>query len=127
MDPISLVVGALAAGAATGLTETATGAVKDAYAGLRGLVSRLFMDRPTGKAALEEHEQNPQLRAALAAELEKAGAASDQEIIAAAQRVLAAVGPQSSKYLIDLRNAQVGLVGDHNTQTVTFGDPPRRL
>lgn len=39
MDPISLIMGALAAGAASGLGDSATGAVKDAYAGLRDLVA----------------------------------------------------------------------------------------
>jgi hypothetical protein len=38
MDPVSLVVAALAAGAASGVGETASDAVRDAYAGLKELV-----------------------------------------------------------------------------------------
>lgn len=45
MDPISLIVGALASGAASGLTDSATAAVKDAYAGLRDLVRRRLAGR----------------------------------------------------------------------------------
>lgn len=33
-------------------------------------------------------------------------------------------GSQDGKYRLDLRGAQVGQVGDHNTQTVTFTSPP---
>ena len=40
MDPITLIVTALAAGAASGAAEAASAAVKDAYAGLKALVAR---------------------------------------------------------------------------------------
>ena len=42
MDPITLIVAALAAGAAAGLGDTASQAIKDAYAGLKGLIKRRF-------------------------------------------------------------------------------------
>src|ERR1700722_6846176 len=40
MDPVTLIVAALVAGAAAGLKDTASSAIKDAYNGLRGLVLR---------------------------------------------------------------------------------------
>ena len=40
MDPITLIVTALAAGAALGITDTASSAIKDAYAGLKALVKK---------------------------------------------------------------------------------------
>ena len=40
MDPITLIVTALAAGAALGVTDTASQTVKDAYAGLKALVRK---------------------------------------------------------------------------------------
>ena len=40
MDPITLIVTALAAGAATGITDATSSAVKDAYTGLKALVSK---------------------------------------------------------------------------------------
>lgn len=130
MDPLSLIVGALAAGAAAGLTDTAAGAVKDAYASLQYLVRRRFSGRRVAQTALEEHEKAPQVwQAPLSAELAAVGADTDAQIIVAAQRVMALVdeaGSASGKYLVDLRGAQGVQVGDHNTQTNTFTDPPAR-
>lgn len=130
MEPISLIVGALAAGAATGLTDTATGAVKDAFAGLRDLVRRRLAGRRAAETVLAEHERAPQVwQAPLSAELVAVGADTDAHIIAAAQRVMALVdeaGSAAGKYLVDLRGAQGVQVGDHNTQTNTFTAPPGR-
>lgn len=130
MDPISLIMGALVAGAASGLADTATGAVKDAYAGLRDLVWRRVAGRSAAQTALEEHERAPEVwQAPLSAELVAVGADTDAQIVAAAQRVMALVdeaGSASGKYLVDLRGAQGVQVGDHNTQTNTFTNPPAR-
>jgi hypothetical protein len=130
MDPISMIVGALVAGAASGLKDSATGAVKDAYEGLRDLVRRRFVGRRVAETALSEHEKAPQVWAApLSAELAAVGADTDAQIIAAAQRVMALVdeaGSRSGKYLVDLRGAQGVQVGDRNTQTNTFTISPTR-
>ncbi len=92
MNPSSIIVGALAAGAATGLTDTATTAVKDAYTGLRELVRRRFAAVPAAETALVELEKAPEVwQAPLAAALQVTGAHSDEHIIKAAQRVLALV------------------------------------
>src|SRR5919106_1230602 len=99
-----MIVGALAAGAVTGLTDTATTALKDAYAGLRELVRRRFAARPVAEMALVEHEKAPEVwQVPLAAELEATGAGGDEQIIAAAQRVLALVeqsGTPVNRYLV---------------------------
>ncbi|MGH4015183.1 MAG: hypothetical protein ACRDSL_14930 [Pseudonocardiaceae bacterium] len=128
MDPISLIMGALAAGAASGLADTATGAVKDAYAGLRDLVWRRVEGRRVARTALEEHRRAPQAwQVPLSAELVAVGADTDAQIVAAAQRVMALVdeaGSAAGKYVVDLRGAQGAQVGDHNTQTNTFTSPP---
>jgi hypothetical protein len=129
VDPVSLIVGALAAGASKGVTETATTAVKDAYALLRRLVGRLFQGRPVAEAVLNEHAKDPDgpYQDTLKAELNRAGAGADPQLVAAARELLEAVDPdgaRSGKYALDLRGAQVGSVGDHNTNTITFGTPP---
>ena len=47
MDPVSLIVTALAASAVAGAQNTATEAVKDAYTGLKELLRHRFaIDRP---------------------------------------------------------------------------------
>ena len=48
MDPITLIVTALAAGAASALQDGASAVVKDAYARLKALVSKRFACRPRG-------------------------------------------------------------------------------
>ena len=131
MEPVSLIVGALAAGASTGLTEAATTAVKDAYGTLKGLVQRLFQGKPVAEAVLDEHAKDPDgpYQDTLKAELERAGADADPEIVAAARAVLEAADPEGAKagkYALDLRGAQVGSIGDHNTNTISFGTPPAR-
>jgi hypothetical protein len=85
MEPISLIVGALAAGTAAGLMDSAAGAVKDAYVGLRDLVRRRFAGRKAAETVLAEHEKAPHVwHAPLSAELSAVGADTDAQIIAAA-------------------------------------------
>jgi RIP homotypic interaction motif len=125
MDPVTLIVTALAAGAASALQDGASAAVKDAYARLRALVERRFANRPKGELVLTEHEAAPQTwEAPLAAELSAAGAEQDVALVAAAQALMRLVdeaGSRSGKYLVAVRDSQGVQIGDHNTQTNTFG------
>ena len=59
LDPITLIVTALAAGAALGVTDAASSAVKDAYAGLKALVRKRFAGRPDAELVLAKHETAP--------------------------------------------------------------------
>ena len=89
MDPVTLIVTALAAGAASALQDGASAAVKDAYARLRARVERRFANRPKGELVLAEHEAAPQTwEAPLAAELSAAGAERDVALVAAAQALM---------------------------------------
>jgi hypothetical protein len=54
MDPITIIVTALAAGAAAGLKPTAEQAIKDAYAGIKVLMLRKYET-----LSLEALEQKP--------------------------------------------------------------------
>jgi hypothetical protein len=129
MDPVSLIVGALAVGAAAGLPDTAGTAVWDAYQGLRDLVRHRFTDRPTAEVALAEHEKAPEIwQQPLIVELELAGACCDEAIIAAAQQVMGlvdAAGARAGKYAVNLQGAQGAQARDGNFQSNTFTDPPR--
>jgi hypothetical protein len=60
MDPITLMVTALAAGATSGVTDTLASAVKDAYANLVALVKKRFAGRPDAELVLARHEKAPQ-------------------------------------------------------------------
>ena len=125
MEAVTLIVTALAAGAAEALKDGAAEAVKGAYARLKLLVSGRFEGRPKAELVLARYEGSPQtLQAPLAAQLSEVGADADQELIAAAQALMSlvdAAGSQSGKYVVDVRGAQGVQVGDRNTQTNTFG------
>ena len=86
MDPVTLIVTALAAGATTALQDGVSATVKDAYARLKALVTKQFADRPKAELVLAEHAAAPQTwEAPLAAELSAVGAERDADLVAAAQ------------------------------------------
>jgi hypothetical protein len=128
VDPVTLLVTALAAGAAAGIGDTASTAVKDAYAKLKALVAARFAGNQSRKVALVEHEKQPEIwRRPLTQAVTDSGATTDPVVIEAAQRLLALLdeaGAQTGKYAVDVRGAQGVQVGDRNTQTNTFTNPP---
>ncbi len=131
MDPITLVVAALAAGASSGIAGVASETIRDAYSALKKLViGRLSqVDGPVPPASLVAgHEANPETyQAPLEAELRASGAESDVDVVAAARRLMALVDPEGTavgKYTVDLRGATGVQVGDHGTMTVNVTPPP---
>lgn len=128
MDPITLIVTALAAGAVSGITESASSAVRDAYASLKALARKRLTDRPDAELVLARHEQAPETwQAPLAAVLGEAGADRDTDLVAAAQALLRLVdtaGARAGKYTVDVRGAQGVQVGDRNRQDNVFHAPP---
>jgi hypothetical protein len=131
MDPITLIVTALAAGAAIGMRDTASSAVKDAYTGLKALVRKRLGGRPDGELVLDRHEQAPETwRAPLIAELDQAGAGNDSALVTAAEALMRLVdeaGARAGKYTVDVRGATGVQIGDRNTQHNVFGAPPGGL
>ncbi|MFD3427265.1 hypothetical protein [Nocardia fluminea] len=90
MDPVTaVVVSAIAAGAGAGTGDTAAQVIKDAYTGLKNLISRKFGD--VDVAGLERKPDSDSKRASLAEDLEDAGAAGDTELAAAAAVLLETV------------------------------------
>jgi hypothetical protein len=130
MEPVTLIVTALAAGAALGLKDAASGAVKDAYGSLKTLVTRRLAGRRDAGLVLARHEEAPQAwEGPLAAELTAAGAADDADLVAAAQALMTLVdqaGYRAGKYAVQVQSSQGVQVGDHNTQHNVFGAPPDR-
>jgi hypothetical protein len=99
--------------------------VKDAYAGLKGLIQRRFHGRNEAEVALAQHEAKPEAWAsALREELAQAGADRDEEILEAARRLMTLVDPPGSaagKYRIEFTAPVQGPIsGDYNTITQTF-------
>ena len=130
MDPVTLIVTALAAGAASALQDATSSGVKDAYARLKALVKKRFTGHADAELVLARHEADPQTwEAPLNAELSAAGASGDSDLIAAAQALMSlvdAAGSCAGKYTVDVRASQGVQVGDHNIQHNTFNNPAGR-
>jgi hypothetical protein len=128
MDPVTLIVTALAAGAGLGLKDTTSAAIKDAYGSLKALVARRLTGRRDGELILVRHAEAPEAwEAPMATELTAAGAAHDAGLVAAAQALMSLVdevGSRSGKYAVQVHDAQGVQVGDHNTQHNVFGALP---
>ena len=130
MDSVSLIEAALVAGAAAGAKATTSQAVKEAYTGLKTLLSRLFAEKPHAQAILDEHETDPETyEKPLKNLLADAHADQDAELLAAAERVMALVQPQQigiGKYTIQNTGTVQGQnIGDNQQIKQQFGNPPK--
>ena len=75
VDLVSLIVAALAVGAAAGFRDTASAAVKDAYESVKALTRKRLAERRDGELVLARHAEAPKTwEGPLAAELSAAGA-----------------------------------------------------
>jgi hypothetical protein len=112
MDPITQIVTALVAGAASGTADAASSAVKEAYARLKALVAKRLGGRPNAELVLTRHEEAPEVwRAPLIAELADAGADRDLDLVRAARALMTLVdeaGARAGKYTVreDRQKAQ---------------------
>jgi hypothetical protein len=128
MEPITLIVTALAAGSSAGvidaLKDNVTETAKAAYAKLRGLARKRVAGQPDGQLILERHEAAPQKwEAMLTDELTAAGAANDAELMAAAKALMELIdqaGAKSGKYNVTVKDSKGVQVGDGNVQVNRF-------
>jgi hypothetical protein len=119
---------ALAAGAGAGALDALKDDVKEtaraAYAKLRGLTGKRVSGRPHGELALAEYGSAPQKwEGLLAAELTEAGAAQDDDLVAAARAFLDLAdqsGAKSGKYNVTIKDSTGFQVGDRNVQVNRF-------
>jgi hypothetical protein len=120
MEPISLILAALLAGAA----KAAGDAVPDAYKGLKTLIKRKFDSQGKSDLAtiLDKYEEKPEkTKPLLEDELIEVGADKDEEIIKAAQELLKQIKPEESasgKYKINVAGDIKGIVGDITGGTI---------
>src|SRR6266566_3615302 len=126
MDPVNVVLAALAAGAATAAKDTASQAVKDAYSGLRALVKNRFEKKPQAEVALAEYEKDQDTwQKPLQKSLVETGADQDEAIVQQAQQVLKLVNPQQAsqgKYNVQIGEGKGIVIGDHAQVTQTFDE-----
>jgi hypothetical protein len=127
MDPVSLIIAALATGAVAAAKDTASQVVKDTYQGLKVLIQRKFAGKPDAESTLAKYENKPEVyREPLRDELNQATADKDEELIKAAQKLMALLDPKQAakgKYNVQVSGNVYGLVqGDHQNVTMNFGD-----
>ena len=91
MEPISLIVTALAAGAAAAAKPVATKAVTDAYAGLKRIVQNRYAAARDSVEHLEKAPDEQPRRDGVAEELATTTAATDTGLVQQAQAVIEAV------------------------------------
>ena len=125
MEPVSILLAALAAGALAAATDTASQAVKDAYAGFKALVQKHFVDKASAKTALAEYEKDADTwEKPLQKALIEAGVDKDEAIIQRAQQVLKLTNPQQTaegKYNVQIGEAKGTVIGDNAHVTQHFG------
>ena len=125
MEPITLIVTALAFGA----TEMSKGALsevgKDAYSILKALLQKHFVGNEEAEHALIHHDKKPEIYAKpLEAALQQAKVEQDAEVLKQAKVLLAAADPTGTaqgKYNISVSGGQGNQFGDGNAQTNNFG------
>jgi len=127
MDPISVLLAALAAGAAAATKDTASQAMKDAYAGLKALVKKRFEKKPQAEMALAEYEKDPDTwHKPLQKSLVETEADRDEAIVRQAELLLKLVNPQQAsqgKYNVQIGDGKGIVIGDNPQVTQTFGEP----
>jgi hypothetical protein len=140
MDPITIIVSALVAGATAGITSVAEQGVKESYNKLKELIQRKFGDKGDTLSAVEQVEKKPESsgrQQVLMEELADAGAGQDAQVLQAAQDLLALLQPDSSQQAVADRGAAAATgrgaaqVGDGNIAltgdiqgAVTIGQTP---
>jgi len=115
MDPLTLaIIGAISAGAMSGLTDVGKKAVTDAYEGLKGLLKQKFganSDVVEAVAKLEAKPESAGWKETLGDEIKKAGADQDADLIAVAEALLDKIkdlpgGEQNIQSIVGNYNAQ---------------------
>jgi len=89
MDAVSVIVSALASGAAAVLKPTAEKAIKDAYAGLKSIIQRKYSG--VDLSPIENKPASRSKRESVAEDLVDAGATGDQELLDLAKALIDAV------------------------------------
>ena len=130
MEPTTLIISALTAGATTALSETAGTAIKDAYQALIALLKKKFTDDPKAKVALESHAEDPKTwQKPLEKSLKESGAVKDKEIIEISKKIIAIAqtANSTSKYNVKIEGDVQGFVqGDGAKVTMNFNKPERK-
>lgn len=126
MDPLTIIVAALSAGAAAAAKDTASQAVKDAYAGLKSIIQKRFADKSKPELVLKQHESDPETwEKPLRKTLEDAKTDQDPQVLESAQKLLELVHPEQhaqGQFNVQTTGTVQGQqIGNFGTQSNVFG------
>ncbi|AFZ13497.1 hypothetical protein Cri9333_2639 [Crinalium epipsammum PCC 9333] len=115
MEPISVIIAALGAGAIAAAKDTAGTAVKDAYQTLKTLIKKKFVEqgKEDDSNIVDKHEKKPDSAAVkelLKEELSDVGVDQDEKILKAAEEIMKKEDPEGFKE------------GKYNTNVTVQGD-----
>jgi len=133
MNPIPLILTALASGALLIAKETASEAIRDVYHGLKKLVQRKVAGKQDAGHVLTRYEQSPESwRIPLESMLTEAAADKDEEIIKTAQKLMALMNPKKAamgEYDVQIHGSVQEVIAfvirDGEQHRVPFLVPPR--
>ena len=115
---LELMIAALVAGAVAGLTGVATDAIKDAYAGLKGMLASKFGKTKGAIDALEDDPKDEDAQKLVTKRLTEANAVTDADVQAAANKLVAALKAAG----ISLGSVSQSATGDGNVQIAGSGN-----
>jgi hypothetical protein len=132
MEPITAaIIAALAAGAISGVTESAKKAIRDGYSGLKALLHKKFGSKTEvtdAIAKLEAKPDSPGRQQTLAEELKATNATADPELLGAAQSLLELIKalPQGEQHIQHAVGTGIAQADRGSTATVSFAPAPSK-
>src|SRR5271165_4654109 len=132
MEPISAaIIAALAAGAASGVTDIAKKALVDGYSGLKALIIKKFGNNSDVTDAIEKLQAKPDSpgqQQTVAEELKASAATADPELMAAAQKLLELIKalPQGEQHIQYAVGTGIAQADRGSTATVNFAPSPTK-
>jgi hypothetical protein len=129
MDPITLILNALSAGAVASVQSTASDAVKDLYNGLKTRIQHKLSGKQNAELVLSEYESDPETwETPLKKVLTQEQVYREQDILAAARSLILQINPRqdvSIKYSTTIYGNVEGYAqGDNQQITMNFGNKP---
>jgi hypothetical protein len=133
MDPITIaIVGALTAGAISGLTDAGKKVITDAYDGLKALLKKKFGSQSEVVKSVENLEAKPESlsrQGTLKEEVQAVKADQDPDLLQTAQAVLDQIKaqPGGEQHIQNAIGSYIAQADHFSTATVNINRPPEKL
>ena len=130
MEPISLILAALVAGATAAGKDVAAKAVKDSYEGLKTLIKKKFEGDALAQGMIEaKPEEIKQVEGLLKTKIAAVGIDKDEEILKAAEAIMKRENPEAFQGVqynttANVQGDVIGMAGT-NKGTINFGNITR--